>query len=41
MNPVLAGLQIFAIYDPDFQTAAEHDEFFVYGFKTEIYKEGA
>lgn len=29
MNKILAGLQLIAIYDPDFDTCAEHDEFFV------------
>ena len=28
MNKVLAGLQIIAKYDEDFDTCAEHDEFY-------------
>jgi hypothetical protein len=33
MNSILAGLQIFSIYDPDFNTCAEHDIFYVYSNK--------
>jgi hypothetical protein len=35
MNRVLAGLQIFAIYDPDFDTCAEHDVLYVISKKIE------
>lgn len=38
MNKILAGLQIIAKYDEDFDTGAEHDEFFA-GYGIEMNEE--
>ncbi len=33
MNRILAGMQLLSTYDPDFDTCAQHDIFYVYSKK--------
>lgn len=33
MNRILAGMQLLSTYDPNFDTCAIHDQFFVYSQK--------
>jgi len=32
MNKILAGMQLLSTYDSDFDTCAEHDQFWVHSF---------